>query len=191
MTPAEYLRIAVDPVRLAVLGTAAAGPVDVELLSRALAKPRSKVIKEVERLRQHGLLTDSGELAVEALRDVARRLPSDPDHDPAIVEGPWSEEERHILGRFFAGVHLTSIPSGDTSRRVVLERLAFEFEPGLRYSERQVNSILQLFNEDYATLRRYLVDYGMLTRADGNYWRSGGRMDLERPAAASGEVRPD
>ena len=29
---------------------------------------------------------------------------------------------------------------------------------------------------DYATLRRYLVDEGLLTRADGVYWRTGGRV---------------
>ncbi len=29
---------------------------------------------------------------------------------------------------------------------------------------------------DYATLRRCLVDEGLLTRADGVYWRTGGRV---------------
>jgi hypothetical protein len=54
-------------------------------------------------------------------------------------------------------------------------RLAGEFEPGLRYDEREVSFRLQMFHEDYAALRRYLVDEGLLTRADGVYWRSGGR----------------
>ncbi len=29
---------------------------------------------------------------------------------------------------------------------------------------------------DYATLRRYLVDEGLLTRADGVYWCTGGQV---------------
>ena len=62
-------------------------------------------------------------------------------------------------------------------RALVLERLALEFEPGLRYTEREVNSTLQVFHPDYASLRRHLVDDGFLTRADGSYWRSGGRVD--------------
>ena len=32
-------------------------------------------------------------------------------------------------------------------------------------------------NSDYAALRRYLVDEGMLSRADGVYWRTGGRYE--------------
>jgi hypothetical protein len=61
---------------------------------------------------------------------------------------------------------------------VVLERLAHEFEVGLRYSEMEVNSILQTFHPDYAALRRYLVDEGFLSRADGSYWRTGGRVEI-------------
>lgn len=182
MTPSEYLRVVVDPMRLAVLGAAAVGPLDLDRLSADLDRPRQKIMKDIEKLRSLGLLTDANELAVDVLRELARRLPSDAGHDPAITEGPWTAEEQKMLGRFFEGVRLVAIPSADKPRRVVLERLAFEFEPGLRYSERQVNSIMQLYNEDYATLRRYLVDYGMLTRADGFYWRSGGRMEVNRTA---------
>lgn len=36
VTPAEYLRLAVDPLRLAVLGAASAGSVDVAALRRHL-----------------------------------------------------------------------------------------------------------------------------------------------------------
>jgi len=57
----------------------------------------------------------------------------------------------------------------------VLERLAMEFESGVRYQERGVNFTLQMFHGDYAALRRYLVDEGIMTRADGVYRRIGDR----------------
>ena len=46
-----------------------------------------------------------------------------------------------------------------------------------------MNFTLQLFHADYAALRRYMVDEGLLTRAEGVYWRSGGRYltIAERP----------
>jgi hypothetical protein len=50
----------------------------------------------------------------------------------------------------------------------------------LRYAERDVSLALQLWHPDYAALRRYLVDEGFLTRADGVYWRTGGRFPGER-----------
>ena len=82
-----------------------------------------------------------------------------------------------MLGRFFEGSRLTQIPTQVGKRRIVLERLAQDFDPGVRYPERQVNMMLQLVHADYAALRRYLVDEGFLTRADGVYWRTGGRVD--------------
>ena len=87
-------------------------------------------------------------------------------------------DERQILGRYFVGTRLTEIPVNRSSRTVVLERLAAEFEVGLRYTEKQVNSTIQTFHADYAALRRYMVDEGFLTRAEGSYWRSGGRVDI-------------
>ncbi|MGQ0848200.1 MAG: DUF2087 domain-containing protein [Actinomycetota bacterium] len=61
----------------------------------------------------------------------------------------------------------------------LLDRLAQEFEVGIRYTERQVNAILLAFHPDFAALRRHMVDEGFLSRADGSYWRTGGRVDVD------------
>jgi hypothetical protein len=86
------------------------------------------------------------------------------------------EDDARIRRRYFRGGRLTQIPSQLSRRRVVLDRLAQEFDVGSRYSERQVNAILGRFHEDVASLRRFLVDEGFLDRAAGEYWRSGGSV---------------
>ena len=60
----------------------------------------------------------------------------------------------------------------------MLERLALEFDLGRHYAEPAVNEILRVFHPDVSTLRRYLVDEGLLDRDQHTYWRSGGRVDL-------------
>lgn len=50
-------------------------------------------------------------------------------------------------------------------------RLAGRFEKGVDYTEREVNDFLGGYHDDYASLRRYLVDEGFLTRAAGVYRR--------------------
>lgn len=90
------------------------------------------------------------------------------------VVGAAAVEAR--TGRFFAGERLTEIPAQRGKRLVVLERLALEFEPGRHYGEAEVNAILGRFHPDHATLRRELVDEGLLDRAQSVYWRSGGRV---------------
>jgi len=50
--------------------------------------------------------------------------------------------------------------------------LAGGFAPGHPYSEDEVNRILQSVHADHATLRRYLVDAGLLRRERGVYRRA-------------------
>jgi hypothetical protein len=177
--PADLIRLVADPLRLSLLGRAAEGTLNLEEVAAAHGIPKRKVAEAVGKLRAAGLIDDGLRLRQDNLRSVAARLPTAEAAAAAITEGPWSEEERYLLRRFFSGTRLKEIPASTRKRRVVLERLAQEFEPGLRYQERDVNFTLQLFHPDYAALRRYLVEAGLLTRAEGVYWRTGGRYAAE------------
>jgi len=176
ITVPGFLGIALDPLRLALLGGAARGSVDTAGIAQDLGVSERKVVRELGKLMAGGLIEEDRRLAVEVLRELARSVPSEPPIDPALLDGPWTRDEAVVLGRFFSGRRLTSLPSNRSKRLLVLERLALEFEAGVRYQEREVNFSLQMFYPDYATLRRYLVDEGLLTRADGVYWRTGGRV---------------
>jgi hypothetical protein len=72
--------------------------------------------------------------------------------------GAASEDEEAVLRTFFRNGRLTEIPAKESKRRIVLERVAIEFEPGVRYYEKEVNVIVGRFLNDYAALRRSLVD---------------------------------
>lgn len=167
--------MALDPVRLTILGAAASGTLELDEVERTHGIDRRTVLKAYGSLKAAGLINDDDRLVTGVLKEIGAALPGDPVADPTIVEGEWSQDEREVLARFFSGTRLDSIPTQRSKRLVVLERLAQEFEPGLRYREQEVNFTLQLFHADYAALRRYLVDEGYLTRAEGVYWRTGGR----------------
>jgi hypothetical protein len=99
-----------------------------------------------------------------------------------------------VLRRFISKGRLLAIPAARGKRLVVLDHLAGLFEPGRRYPESEVNELLKRYHDDYAMLRRYLVDDGFLDRADepapsGSrsikmYWRTGGSVELEPPTSA-------
>jgi hypothetical protein len=88
------------------------------------------------------------------------------------------EEEEQVLRSYFRGGRLREIPARHSKRQIVLSRLSLEFEVGDRYSEREVNETLKRFHHDYVSLRRYLVDEGFLSREHGEYWRSGGPVEV-------------
>jgi hypothetical protein len=81
-----------------------------------------------------------------------------------------------VLRAFIVGGRLVSIPVRHGRRHTVLEHIVTRFEPGVRYSEKEVTAILITLHPDHVALRRHLVDHGLLAReSDGSsYWRIGG-----------------
>ncbi len=83
-----------------------------------------------------------------------------------------------LVARFIKNGRLVIMPSKRSKLRPVLDHIAQEFEPGKTYPETEVNEVLLRYNDDYAALRRYLVDEGFMTREAGVYWRSGGTVEV-------------
>lgn len=83
-----------------------------------------------------------------------------------------------VVGRFIKDRRLVIIPTKRAKLRLVLDHIAQDFEPGRTYQEPEVNELLGSYHDDYAALRRYLVDEAFLTREGGVYWRTGGTVHL-------------
>ena len=144
---------------------------------------RKAVLAALGDLRGAELVTEvDGVYALDerAMRAVARdaaeiEIPMDP-----VIGFGMTEGERVVLSRFFSGRVLHEIPTQRAKRLVVLQRLVLEFDPGRRYTEFEVNEVLGTFHSDWSTLRRGMIDEGLLDREPtpgGNlYWRSGGRV---------------
>jgi hypothetical protein len=80
--------------------------------------------------------------------------------------------EEKILATFVRDGRLVRMPARHGKRLVILRWLVERFQPGVSYPESQVNEILAHVDPDYATLRRYLVDAGLMQREQGIYWRT-------------------
>lgn len=93
-----------------------------------------------------------------------------------IAARAGAEEDRSEIHGSLVDGRLVHMPTKRAKRLDLLDHLAQQFEPGRRYSEREVNAILVEVSGDYVTLRRYLIDERFLDRADGEYWRSGGTV---------------
>jgi ADP-ribosyl-[dinitrogen reductase] hydrolase len=77
--------------------------------------------------------------------------------------------EDEILKRYGRKGMLTHLPVKHEARPEVLAWVARPFQPGVEYREAEVNDLLRGHEIDHVSLRRYLVDYGFLTRAAGIY----------------------
>ncbi len=115
-----------------------------------------------------GLALDGAAFQRAARAARARSHSSEHDAEP--------DDRRKVLQAFVRDGRITSVPSARAKRLVVLDWLVQAFEPGVRYTEAEVNEIVAARHPDTAAWRRYLVDEGMLDRGNGEYWRSGGSV---------------
>ena len=138
----------------------------------------------LHRLEAGGLVERGGDgtlvLLAAAFRRAARTaaaeapVPADPGvgHDA---------ETASVLRRFVRDGRLTALPTAEGKKRLLLDVICQDLEPGRRYSEPEVNLVLRRWHDDVASLRRWLVDLGYLDRAAGEYWRSGGPITVPPP----------
>ncbi len=81
--------------------------------------------------------------------------------------------DRLVIDRFMQDGRIVLMPSKTAKRRLVLVEVAKRFELGRTYDEPEVNDVLGQVYPDYAALRRYLVDEGLMQRDGGVYTRPG------------------
>jgi hypothetical protein len=81
--------------------------------------------------------------------------------------------DRKVLRDYTTNGRLREIPAKHKKEQAVVRWLITKFEPGVCYSEHQVNAILAQYFEDYVSLRRCLINFGLMQRKrDGSsYWR--------------------
>jgi hypothetical protein len=134
--------------------------------------------KALTKLVAGGLLRTDGktyEVDAVAISRAARAALARPPSDEHSGEPP---ARRKVLDVFVRNGRIESMPTAPSKRRIVFDWLAGRFEIGHRYTEAEVNALLEGHAEDHVSLRRALVDQGFLDRGGGEYWRSGGTVEV-------------
>lgn len=167
----EICKLILDEDRLRVLGVLAVQPGSARDVARQLEMKEQLAARHTGRLAEAGLLKMVGAkqfaLDTDILQAWKRELFA--GAPPTTAAGT---PEAKVLANFVEGDQLKSIPASQSKRMVVLAWLARMFQPGVHYPEREVNEILRRHHADYASLRRYLVDAGLMQREGGIYRRT-------------------
>ena len=129
-----------------------------ELVLGVTGLPTTKRTKAIAALQHAGLVDEEGK----AIPDVFARLLA--EHPPVTRTG---------IDRWVVDGRIQHYPAKPADRHEVLEWVVAQLTPG-SYSEAEITEQLAVFTSDVASLRRYLVDAGLIERdADGSVYRLG------------------
>jgi hypothetical protein len=169
MSGAQIAGLLADETRLRVFAAVALGARTTSGIADTTELSLERVQSALSRLLAAGLVEQRDGLRVSAstFQDAARDRP---ERDRSLPGA--TDEQAKVLRNFVENGRLKLVPARAGQRRVVLEYLAQLFDPAVEYQEQDVNRTLQTLHPDYASLRRYLVDEGLLERRSGVYKRS-------------------
>ena len=178
-----FFKALADASRLKIVGLLARQPYSVEELAALLDLKPSTVSHHLARLAEVKLVKARAEgyysvyeLDQAALQAATRSLFSSEQMSAATEDVDLDAYDRKVLADFrLPDGRLKAIPAQRKKLEAVLRYVVQSFEPGKRYSEKQVNEMLARFHADTASLRRELVGTGLMQRESGGgeYWRPG------------------
>lgn len=175
-----FFKALADANRLKIIGLLAQQSYSVEQLSAMLELRPPTVSHHLKLLSEAGLVSARAEsyynlyqLEHGVLEQIAHHLAAQDSLPSMAAEVDLEAYDRKVLRDvLMPDGRLKIIPAQRKKREVVLRHILKQFEPGVRYTERQVNDILAHFHEDTATLRREMISYKMMDRAEGKYWKT-------------------
>jgi DNA-binding HxlR family transcriptional regulator len=176
-----FFKALADANRLKIIGLLAQGPLSVEQIAEILKLHSSTVSHHLARLAKVGLVSARAEgyysvyqLETKTLENMAQRMLAKETMPAVTSEIDLDAYDRKVVKNYSGpDGRLKSFPVQQKKMEAILRYVVQKFEPGVHYTEKQVNEILAQFHEDTAWLRRNLVDYGLMNRlgGGGEYWR--------------------
>jgi len=175
----NFFKALADPNRLKIIGLLAQQDLSGEQIAEMLAVSPSTISHHLSRLSKSGLVSARAESYYNIYTLNAKRLESlskellAPDQLPAFVrEVNMDAYDQKVVKNFTnPDGTLKSIPGQMKKMKAILLYILPDFEPERRYPEKEVNQILERYHEDYAQLRRNLIDTGLMKRENGIYWK--------------------
>jgi len=171
-----FVKAMASAERLRVIGTLVRGRATQAEIAEQLHIPVRDVFQHLSHLAHVGVVReedgvyDLDEKAIEAL---AR---GQFEGKRPIYEAKEEKQEdvRKVLKAYLnADGTLKQLPQEGKKMTIILNFILDAFPFDTSFTEKEVNTILRRFHVDTATLRRNLIDYGLMAReSDGTrYWR--------------------
>ncbi|MGP3786171.1 DUF2087 domain-containing protein [Paenibacillus sp. 1A_MP2] len=173
-----YHKALADPTRLRMLLLLSQGELHGQALAEKLNLSQPTVTHHASKLREAALIKER--------REKIRCFSLNPyfirEHAQASVDFIFRQEEvadmsdvnetlkASVMRNFFSkDGRLRQIPAQHKKKLIVLGHLVEQLEFGRKYTEKEINTFIQNYHEDFATIRREFIMHQFMYREDGIY----------------------
>jgi len=177
----EFFKALADANRLKIVGLLAQNEYTVEQMAEMLDLRPSTVSHHLTRLSKAGLVSARSEsyyniyhLETKTLESMSQRILAQETFPAVTAEVDMDAYDRKVINTFCEpDGRIRQFPAQRKKFEVILRYVIQAFDPGVRYTEKQVNEILKNYSDDTATLRRGFIEYKLMQRegGGGQYWR--------------------
>lgn len=160
-----------DESRLAIVRMLIESESYVELIASRLELTSATVSHHLKKLEAAGLVechrtqfymiySVKREVLGESLIDLIGTLPAQDDD---------TKYRQSVIDAFFEYGRLKALPAQRKKREVVLRYILEPLEKGKSYTEQEMNEHIVRYNDDYCTIRREMIAFGLVKRDHETY----------------------
>ena len=170
----ELLKLLADETRLEILNILLKEDSYVEKIACELSLTPATICYHLKKMESAGVVNCSRSQFY-IIYSLNREIFNKPlfeliKKDEQIVD---TEEKykKEVISNFFKYGRLTHIPTQRKKREIVLAEILEQFDFDREYPEKEVNEIILRYHEDFCTIRREMIAFGMMTRDHEIYKR--------------------
>ncbi len=176
----NFFKVFSDVNRLKIAALLAGQSFTIEQIAGQLEMRPVDVPRHLKQISRLGLLIEESgtyQLDVKGLEKLSRETLSGLRSQASATSNDANADayDQQVVKNFCQpDGSVREFPLQEKKLQAILRHVVQVFEPGKRYTEKEVNVYLARFNEDTALLRRALIDQKLLDREPNGsaYWKS-------------------
>lgn len=170
----ELLKLIADETRLKILNILLKEDSYVEKIACELSLTPATICYHLKKMESAGVVNCSRSqfyIIYSLNRDIFEKPLYELIKKDDMVIDTEEKYKKEVISNFFKYGRLTQIPTQRKKREIVLFEILKQFETDREYGEKEVNEIILRYHEDFCTIRREMIAFGMMTRDHEIYKR--------------------
>ena len=170
----ELLKLLADETRLEILNILLKEDSYVEKIACELSLTPATICYHLKKMESAGVVNCSRSQFY-IIYSLNREIFNKPlyeliQKEEAVID---TEEKykKEVISNFFKYGRLTQIPTQRKKREIVLAEILKQFEFDREYHEKEINEVILRYHDDFCTIRREMIAFGMMTRDHEIYKR--------------------